>query len=940
MPKEDERRKELTQKEIEAEKFRTFFSTSVAQVPEAMSRREEEETPPKRGLFGGLFQREKPEPETKGPAERGLELPPTGEIVLGDDAEEPQADLELVLEPEEAAAEQPVMPEPKKQTVPATPEKAPQEPAKPEAPAPEPVKPAEPEKPAAPAKPAEPVKKEKPENKATAPAPSNKTKKQKLDQPAASRSAMEQREDEEMKELKAMLFGKPKAPAKSAPKQTETLPASPLTGLVFAEDKAAPEPPKTPAEPEKTPEKPPVTPQPTPRMETAAEPESGKEKTTEIPAFRFFGKADDEVKAPTRETAPGPDDSMSLPLIGLDNEGNPSEEPPVEARKAAPAAEASTAEVPVDGTPAAEVEPASEEAPATPEEVGEKLRKMGAALTLRCVLGGILAAVLLHFGLVAEGLLAPLAALDPVVAPAAFYAANLLFLAAAMAVAAPVLRDGLLGLKKDGRPSSDTMPALAACAALLEAVVALLNAQSYQTSSFTILSGIAALGLFMALLGSRVQLAAVKGGYDLAMSEPEHRGAYRVKDKDLIRMLSRSLDQKDPWILLSRPTDWDEKLVEQSFGERASERRARKTAYILLAAGVLAGLVFLLFGGGISGGAAALTAILCMGAPLSSTLVAGVASLRLQRTAAAAGAVIPGWAAVEELGGVDTVQVDADELFTADSAMLEDIRIFKGGRIDRAILYSASVLNQSCATLRGLFRQIIEDRTDILYPIKDLEVHQGLGFAAWCDNNRVLIGNRAYMEREGVPLPELEYEQKHSQNGTLQILYLAVSGNLHAMFVLHYVGGRNAARGLEMLQKENIRLLVSCEDPSLTARQIAEVYHLPEGMVTLLDQEQCTSLAAAEQAAPAAENAETCCMIHTQGFASLTGGLRAAEQAQNAENSATTVQLVSVWFSVVIGVLLTYAGSVGMLSVVMVLMYQAAWSALSLAVCALKQHNG
>ena len=40
-----------------------------------------------------------------------------------------------------------------------------------------------------------------------------------------------------------------------------------------------------------------------------------------------------------------------------------------------------------------------------------------------------------------------------------------------------------------------------------------------------------------------------------------------------------------------------------------------------------------------------------------------------------------------------------------------------------------------------------------------------------------------------------------------------------------------------MLQKENIRLLVSCEDPSLTARQIAEVYHLPEGMVTLLDQD-------------------------------------------------------------------------------------------------------
>ena len=77
-----------------------------------------------------------------------------------------------------------------------------------------------------------------------------------------------------------------------------------------------------------------------------------------------------------------------------------------------------------------------------------------------------------------------------------------------------------------------------------------------------------------------------------------------------------------------------------------------------------------------------------------------------------------------------------------------------------------------------------------------------------------------------MPLPEQEYEDEHSQNGALQILYLAVSGSLHAMFVLHYVGGRNAARGLEVLQRENIRLLVTCEDPSLTARHITEAYHL------------------------------------------------------------------------------------------------------------------
>ena len=291
--------------------------------------------------------------------------------------------------------------------------------------------------------------------------------------------------------------------------------------------------------------------------------------------------------------------------------------------------------------------------------------------------------------------------------------------------------------------------------------------------------------------------------------------------------------------------------------------------------------------------------------------------------------------AMKERKGVkQDVELDANDLFTADSVTLEDIRIFKGGRIDRAILYAASVLNESHGTLKGLFRQIVEERTDILFPVKDLEQHHGLGFSAWCDNNRILIGTRRYLEQEGVPLPDEEYEMQHSKNGELQILYLAVSGNLHAMFVLKYVGGRNVARGLAVLQKENIRLLVTCQDPSLTAHHITEAYRLPEGMITVLDQEQCNAIKAAPE-----DPEDTCCMIHLKAFASLTGGLQAADQAQNAESSATTVQMVSVLFSIIIAALLTSAGSIWELSVATVLMYQAAWSALSIAVCALKQHN-
>ena len=899
MPNNTNERKGKQAGELSAEeRFRNFFSTSVIDLPEEMTRRDEPapvEEKPKAGLLGKLFSHDKE--QAPAPAQPVLEIP-TGEILLGADAkpvQPEQEDMALELrtaDPIPAMPPQPARTEPAK-AVPAEPVPAPKAAAavqlEPEKPAPQPQPAAAPKK--------QPNAKNAPET-------------------LLPQEELEQREMQQLKDMLNDMSGK----AKPAPQPVKPVQAQP---------KVQPAPAQPAAEPEKAPVK--AAQKAAEKLPSAvfanapADPETLPKKPEKKSIFQMFGTAEDEKPAARK---PEKEDTMSLPLLPLEQDGAPADE-----TAPAPAAAAPAAPAQPETAPAAETAASAEEA--VPESIADKLHHMAAELTLRCVLAGILAVVLLHLGLTAERLLPPLSVLDPDAAPAAFYAANLLLFAASLFVGYPVLRDGLTGLR--GRPSADTMPALAAVAALLQAVVAMLNANAYRsTEGIGLLTGMAALGLFLALVGSRVMLAAVQGGYTLAAEGGELRGAYRTRDKDLIRALARDLEQKDPWVLLSRPVQTaSDDFVEQSLSERASERRARKVACILLAAAVLSCVAFLLFGGGINCAVAAAAAVLCMGAPLSSALVPGLAALRLQRAAAAVGAVVPGWAAIEELGGIDTIELDADDLFTADSVTLEDIRIFKGGRIDRAILYAASVLNESCDTLRGLFSQIIEDRTDILFPVKDLEQHTGLGFSAWCDNNRILIGTRRYMEQEGVTLPEQDYADSHSKNGELQILYLAVSGNLHAMFVLRYVGGRNVARSLASLQKENIRLLVTSKDPSLTARHITEAYHLPEGMVTVLDGEQCQAI----EAADAAPEKPKCCLYHHRGFASLTGGLQAADQAQNAETSATTVQLVSVCFSVFIAVLLTYAGSIWQLSIATVLMYQAAWGALSIAVCALKQHS-
>ena len=94
MPKDKNNNQAMT----EDEKFRSFFSTTAVNIPDEMTRRDEElpeEKPQKRF---GLFARGKADQEEAQAAEP--QEMPTGEVVLGGDAQpEQEADLELMLKP-------------------------------------------------------------------------------------------------------------------------------------------------------------------------------------------------------------------------------------------------------------------------------------------------------------------------------------------------------------------------------------------------------------------------------------------------------------------------------------------------------------------------------------------------------------------------------------------------------------------------------------------------------------------------------------------------------------------------------------------------------------------------------------------------------------------------------------------------------------------------
>ena len=113
MPKEKNQHKSAAASD---EKFRDFFTTTVADIPAEMVRREEEAAEEHKGLFGRLFGHAKPKQAPQ--AGTDLELP-TGEVLLGADAlakpdgEEP-LDLDLTRSlPRRTSRSRPRLPPPR-----------------------------------------------------------------------------------------------------------------------------------------------------------------------------------------------------------------------------------------------------------------------------------------------------------------------------------------------------------------------------------------------------------------------------------------------------------------------------------------------------------------------------------------------------------------------------------------------------------------------------------------------------------------------------------------------------------------------------------------------------------------------------------------------------------------------------------------------------------
>lgn len=566
------------------------------------------------------------------------------------------------------------------------------------------------------------------------------------------------------------------------------------------------------------------------------------------------------------------------------------------------------------------------------EEIQDILLAMSTKSMTKTIITALLSGLLLWLGMGASRWYALPPVIDPAIEPLPFLVVNLVLLALALLMCLDTIKDGVLGFFH--KPSMDSLPTLAILGAFVQIVVLVLYPKKYEPATFTLFSGIAVACLSLNLLGKRIQNRVVSKNFEIANSQLEHWAACTVTERERVATIAKDMEEPNPRLLVSRPTGLVEDFLKQSYSLRKSEKNARKLSYMLL----ITALVSAIVGGWVAGswivGTSVFAAAVCLGAPFANTLLYAVPSLLMQKHTSRVGAVVPGWTAIEELGKTNMVLVGAKDIFPVGTISLKGIKTFEKERIDLAILYATSILVEGSDTMKEIFSQLIQGKTDILYPVESFTHEIGCGYSAWINDERVLIGTREMMLRHGLTPPSEEWEARCSGDGNRQLLYLAVSGKLFGVFGIEYQSDKTAKQTLDSLVKRGISILIKSDDCCLTEELVAEIYEIPVESIKILNQQERKILGPELIFRPQSQGI----MTHLGSFASFIGGLKAAETAAAGEQLATIVQTASVIFSCIITIALAVSGGLISLALPAVLLYQASWTVLQLAMPLSKQY--
>lgn len=386
-------------------------------------------------------------------------------------------------------------------------------------------------------------------------------------------------------------------------------------------------------------------------------------------------------------------------------------------------------------------------------------------------------------------------------------------------------------------------------------------------------------------------------------------------------IISRGLLTGEANLKTSIKTDFSTNFLDISCSDEPADKIAKTAGSVMLALSIVLFAVFSIVKGDWHIGLNIGMCALCISLPTISIFNTNSALLGISKILKNSGAMINGFEGAVMVNDANAIVIEAQDLFGKNSCEIHGIKTFNGAKADDVILKTAAVIMKTKSPLSYVFDDVIIGKQTILPDVDGVVYEDRLGTSAWIYRKKILVGTRDLLIHHGVQVPKEEFEERYTRKGR-KILYLAVTGQIMAMFVVSYNADPKLKRTLRRLEKSGITVLVKSADPFINDESIAELFSLPDGFIRVMNSSNARVF---EKYSDMCVEKSPAYVVHDGSALGFVASMAAAENLEETRKLLSVLITFGSAMGIGLVTMLAILGGISQITPVNIVIFQAAW---------------
>jgi Cu+-exporting ATPase len=485
----------------------------------------------------------------------------------------------------------------------------------------------------------------------------------------------------------------------------------------------------------------------------------------------------------------------------------------------------------------------------------------------------------------------------------------------------------------------DSLSALAVVSSITSAMLCLASPSLVQQGEVNIFITPAIVSLLFNTIGKILIVSRTEKNFRYVSGDFERYAIFTIDDEEKAAQFTRGTMSDFPVLAAMRKTEFISDFLKNSYAPDITDKFCKIAAPVIFAASLLLGVLTWLLNKNISMAssiylsAATFAGCISLCSCFAAILVVNLPMRGAAKKALENSSAIISYQSTEEFADTNSVLVDVAQLFPHGMINLSAIKIFSDTRIDEAIVEAASLTSHAGSILKYMFYDIIAGKTEMLNPVESYIYEDSLGLCGWINNKRVLLGNRELMINHSIGgLPTKEREKEYTENGKSAI-YLSISGELSAMFVVELKASLEVQKWLKELEKNEVYVILRSVDSIVSINRLSEMFDISPDMLKIIPFRLHKTFDEITSYTPKQSTTLAC----AGRFASFASLIIAAKKLRKNAAVGICVQAACAIAGLLIALALTAFSTFNQLTGSIALAYNLAWAALTVLLQAFKR---